>query len=80
MNCNIVRRVALTAFVGDWGREVGEDRMFFFDPGDEATAYAKSIAPTVALLEAQDLADPVFLAIERHHGLGSLRLPLPLRR
>jgi hypothetical protein len=57
---------ALTAFLGDWGREVGEDRMFFFDPGDEVTAYAKSIARTVALLEAQDLADPVFLASERH--------------
>jgi hypothetical protein len=57
---------ALTTFVGDWGREIGGNRLFFFDPGDEATAYAKSIARTVALLEAQDRDDPVFELIERH--------------
>jgi hypothetical protein len=57
---------ALTTFVGDWGREIGGNRLFFFEPGEEATAYAKSIARTVALLEAQDRDDPVFELIERH--------------
>ena len=58
---------ALTEFVARQSRELDtRGSWFFFEVGDEANAYAKSIARAAALLEAEERADPIFALIERH--------------
>ena len=58
---------ALTEFVGRQSRELkGDGSWFFFEPGEEANAYAASIKRASSWLEAAEASDPIFLAIERH--------------